>query len=325
MSFSRLRPVGRSFACLLIASGFIALAPAYAKDDGPEDAEAQTERSGSDSEESNSQDEGRQEKSADKSDDSEWSDDAAGDRGDVEEDSRPDKAEAPAEKPDMERSDAPAKPAQADAVPAAAPQKPVSSQSAPARPNDAAATPKAAEAPAVPATQQAVPQAPVQSPSAPQHDVYSERTDKILKSEPGVGADKVHPLELRYPDHNVVVCTAGCGSGGTVVHKRAKTQRVAVETAEMIPSAAKVGDAPAAASSNTMTCLAGCFTTPKTLRALDKRADLINIKAPASAATLPSSASTPASPAAIADQLSGKWIATPERAAQPAVQPAGRP
>jgi hypothetical protein len=206
--------------------------------------------------------------------------------------------------PAAERASAPAA-APAAAAPKATPAAASESSPAPVKP----AAPQKAEAPKAAGSGHVEPTVPTGN------DVFSERAKEVLEAESNIKQSaKVHPLALRYPDHDVIVCTAGCGPGGRVIYKERKDRRRGVGQAQMIPTSAQAGSAPStAAASNALTCIAGCFTTPKSYRAVEKRADLVTL--PAANETTPPAAEQPAPEAqapqagvgATADMLSGKW------------------
>ena len=93
-----------------------------------------------------------------------------------------------------------------------------------------------------------------------------------------------------------------------------KGQKSFDEQAEMIPSSARAGDAASGRPGGAVTCVAGCYSTPKSYHGVDKRADLVPLDAlkPAASPVL-APAALPFAPAAVA----------PEAAAKPAVPRAG--
>ncbi|MGQ0671397.1 MAG: hypothetical protein ACT4N2_00755 [Hyphomicrobium sp.] len=139
-----------------------------------------------------------------------------------------------------------------------------------------------APTPAEPASTAAQPPAtPAGKPAAtagapPAKDLYGENARQILKAEQPKLQGKVHPLSLRYPEHDVVVCTAGCGPGGKVIQKTAKSAVVSAADAAMIPTAASMDSGAAAPSDDALRCLAGCYTTPKKYRSVEQPADLVD-------------------------------------------------
>jgi hypothetical protein len=135
-----------------------------------------------------------------------------------------------------------------------------------------AATSKSAAGEAAPAT--APGSAPVPTePGRP--DIFNEQAQKTLESERITSSTRVHPLANKFPDQDVIVCSAGCEPGGRVVYKQAKATQRAVDTAEMVPSSAQAGSGSVIAKDNALTCVAGCYSTPKVYRAVEKRADLV--------------------------------------------------
>lgn len=326
MSTFSFRQDCRSFLWLLLVAAAAASTPAQSKDLPPKEPigasakEEPTESSDADGDEASGQD------SDEASADDEGSHDAKAKPADNKDDDEgaPGKASA-------EKAAAPAA-AEKKASPVAEPVEPVTpadakSAAAPAAPASAApAAPKATPA-AAPANQSAPAQAGEPKSAGNGHvaptlpsasDVYNERANEVLEAESSVKQTaKVHPLALRYPDHDVIVCTAGCGQGGRVVYKERKDRRRGIAQAQMIPTSAQASpEAAPAAASNALTCIAGCFTTPKSYRAVEKRADLVNVPMVSQAAPALPAAAAPEAQAsqpgvgATADMFSGKWTSS---------------
>ena len=144
-------------------------------------------------------------------------------------------------------------------------------------------------------------------------DEFGRRAQQVLKAEKI--NDKPHPLQAQYPDYNVVVCEAGCGPGGKIVYKEKKGLRTPIDTAEMVPSAARAGGDVPASSSNIL-CVAGCGDSKKVYRGVERlagseaRAPAPKTAAVASPEAAPQSTTPAPRVSALADAKSGKWITT---------------
>lgn len=97
-------------------------------------------------------------------------------------------------------------------------------------------------------------------------DDFGKRAQEALKAENAV--QKPHPLQERYPDHNVVVCEAGCGPGGRVVFKEKKGARQPVDQAEMVTTS-DGAEAEADDGVLNLYCAAGCYDSKKVIRSVE--------------------------------------------------------
>lgn len=153
-------------------------------------------------------------------------------------------------------------------------------------------------------------------PPPDEKDVYNQFAKEVLKSERAGNADAVHPLAAKYPNDDVIVCQAGCAPGGEIVYKERKKPRVA-ETAEMVPTSSRPS-----ANSNTLSCVAGCYTTPKAYKSVEKRNDLIAPAPAPQASAAPKPAATAAADAASPSSWATEVVRTDDEAAPSAAKPA---
>lgn len=94
----------------------------------------------------------------------------------------------------------------------------------------------------------------------PDYDSFRARAQQLLAAE-GASRATYSKLADQYPDHSIVICQAGC---------RDKTPDIVyfaprkIQVAEMVPTAAIAGQASEAkTATDAMTCLAGCYDTPR--------------------------------------------------------------
>jgi hypothetical protein len=112
---------------------------------------------------------------------------------------------------------------------------------------------------------------PPASPATPAAASARQTSPAITAVDPMQVSTQVHPMVLAHPDHNVVVCEAGCsGKPGSVVHFKRKVATNPLTSIDQAAAAQKVSvtTTPATGASERepaiVTCLAGCYdATPK--------------------------------------------------------------
>jgi hypothetical protein len=145
----------------------------------------------------------------------------------------------------------------APGAPAAAP-APVAAPRAPVEMPGMAKVEAAPAAPGVAPAPEKSPQLVVKAPEAAKTpekttDYYGERAKDLLADEQKQ-AQRVHPLQQALPDHDVIVCEAGCGTGGPVVlSKQLKSAKQSANAAKGSPELARL--------TKGAECRGGCFET----------------------------------------------------------------
>lgn len=172
--------------------------------------------------------------------------------------------------------------------------------------------------------------------SLPEDDYYSKRAKSLL-TEDAADAAKQVSLYSAYPDHNVVVCEAGCyGRSSRIVQF---TRRVATKTetsAKLEPTAVSL-PAPAAAASareqtppaqaaasampavdaGDITCVAGCYGTSTSYKSASQSEVQASAHAEAEAivrAQSGTSARRAATPQAATGAAANRWMTTSTKA-----------
>ncbi len=94
----------------------------------------------------------------------------------------------------------------------------------------------------------------------PAANYYDRRASETLKRDEQLSASPPHPLALAHPGYDVVVCEGGCQDerGPEIVYMERTPAPAVVDTAEMVPSSWD-----AAGSGPLISCLGGCYDTPK--------------------------------------------------------------
>lgn len=94
----------------------------------------------------------------------------------------------------------------------------------------------------------------------PGHDSFRARAQQLLAAE-GASRATYSKLGEKYPDYSIVICQAGCrDKTPEIVYFAPRT----IQVAEMVPAAATAGHASEAkTATDAMTCLAGCYDTPR--------------------------------------------------------------
>lgn len=139
---------------------------------------------------------------------------------------------------------------------------------------------------AKPASAAATP-APRLSPSLPADDYYARRAKEMVQQDEAEAALSFG-LDQAYPDHNAVVCEAGCyGRAKALVYFAPRTNTDAVRAgARLVPSSSAIGRvAPAGASATEaeratatdmhVRCIGGCYGSAR--RVYDHRAHLRSV------------------------------------------------
>jgi hypothetical protein len=116
-------------------------------------------------------------------------------------------------------------------------------------------------------------------PVATTPDYYSRRARETLAQDAKLSTTAPHPLAAAYPEHDVVVCEAGCANDykPEIVSLRPKSARVITQSM-MVPTSSdspgpisvpRSATAPLAteAQSRAIDCIGGCYDTPKRYRA----------------------------------------------------------
>jgi hypothetical protein len=138
--------------------------------------------------------------------------------------------------------------------------------------------------------------------SDPDHDSFRTRAQQLLAAE-GASRATYSKLAEKYPEHSIVICQAGCRDRTPEIVYFAPRK---VQVAEMIPAAATAGPAPESKTvSDAMTCLAGCYDTPRQYPS-QRRGETARLSEDAVERYVHQQGTTPANGVVV----SGRWLTT---------------
>lgn len=100
-------------------------------------------------------------------------------------------------------------------------------------------------------------------------DTFRARAQQLLQEERR--ERRASTLAERFPDHNVVVCEAGCSGPTPEIIYFAPRMMVVAELAPAAASAATSDNRQAETTTDAITCLAGCYDAPKAYRAIGRQ------------------------------------------------------
>ena len=181
--------------------------------------------------------------------------------------------------------------------------------------------------------------------SLPETDFYAQRAKGLLSEDARIEA-KDGSLQAAYPEHNVVVCEAGCTGRGRRIVQFAPRVATNELRAAMQPTSAGIADATAATPSSAspsaaaqgagpapgdqpIACIAGCYGTPRRYDAASPSAAVVAPEAAAMADAVarfavPVGASRRSATGATGSEAM-RWMTTSARADEAAQKPARTP
>jgi len=115
---------------------------------------------------------------------------------------------------------------------------------------------------------------------------------------------ELHPVAAANPDHNVIVCVAGCPNGrNSIVHMKRRVETQPAPQGPIIAAADSVSVP--TPSVNAIVCVAGCYDTPKALPAAAPPAPKSRDQA-----GLGASGTRAPFAAAASERVVGRWLTT---------------